>query len=493
MQLAKPDYTASIVTVKANETIPAAFLKKLCAENGSALGIAVQMGGKLDVEKWPNLRDEDAETRFAKMSKIDANTKKYNRMFCFHAFPPEFDESECQPWVVIRSSKNEPILAIAIEGDLPGKGTEDGDSEMLGTIQEFLGPKIEALYTVCGNDPKKLMTAVKDQKFGEELLKEVGYRGHFFFLPAEGEVFAIGKEGAVSQNGSFSWGAASFTYGYTEAAIEAATLAKPDVPVKSKSKWEDDEPVAEVKPAAPDAPKEEPKPQIEVLKADPKPATDPVHKAADAVQEGHWENPPENVHGKPLKKWYRDMDSKITGKKGDLRPDWNKRPAVWIPHKKSVKDLKDLGETAIATIQKVEQPQLPVMDGKTQAQAVEYLKKYLDGSSNVVANPLDLQKQESKLAVFSELCRPLDDMERVVAIGLLGFIKTNAEAAWLYMLELRADRIKRKQMTALGDKKLGELTGTQIPDTAPLATPSGTPLPAPDVHAAPKKKEFKYG
>lgn len=494
MQLAKPDHTVSIVTVKAGEDIPDTFLHILCKQNTSCIGFAIQMNGKIEVEKFPDLRGRTVEDNYAQMRKIVTNSKKYQRMFCFHAFPPEFDESECQPWVIIKDSKNNPIVVVALEGDLPGLETEDGDSEMLGAVAKEVGPKIEALWTLVGNDPKKLYTALKDATlFGDDMLKLIGHRGIFAFMPIEGDIFHHGKN---EIGGAYTWGSASMAYDYTEAAIEAATVVKEEpapAPEPRKSRWEDDEPAPEAKPITTD-PKtgvhtvgattfvvKEPQPDVEVPKLPAKPGEG----------DGHFETPPANLHGKPLKKWYRDMDAKAKGsKKGDLRADWAKRPNVWIAHQTVVKDLKDLSQTALGTIQKVEQPQLPVIDGALQAKGVEFLKKYLDGSSNIIDNPLDMQKAESKLAMFSELCRPLDDMERLTTTRLLELCESMPKLAWLYIIELRRDRMNRKLMLAKLDPKLGELIGTEAPEIIP--EPIVKPL-TPSVPEHTPKKEFKYG
>lgn len=486
MQVIKPDFTTSIVHVRAGEVIPDTMLHKLISENRSAIGFVVQDNKKLEVEKFATL--STIEKDFEAIKSIVTNTKKFQRMFCFSQFPAEFDEDEVQPWSIIKDSKGNRLLCVAVDGDLPGRSV-DGDSEMLGTLNDYLGPKIESLYKLLGNDTKKLYTAMKDKSFGDDLLNIIGHRGHFFFMPVEGDVFAHGKEPELLPlNGTYGWGSASLAYGYTESVMASGTPAKveitPPAPGVGRSKYASDIhtdqngihslPDKVVEP--------EPKPAVDPPKADPKPATDPIEKVAEDVVKGHMEAPPANLHGKPLKKWYRGMDPG-----GKLTLDWAKRPSVWVEHKTTVNNLADLNQTAVGNIQRVEQPKvvLPVVDGKTQSAGKEFIAKYLDGASNEVDNPLEMQKQEAQLAVFSELCLKgkLDQIERWKTSGVLAFIKAHPELAWLLLLELRADRIKRKQTMALGDKKLGELTGTagteeplKVPSpAAPPALPPSTP------------------
>jgi hypothetical protein len=502
MQVIKPDFTTSIVQVRAGEVIPDTMLHKLISENRSAIGLVVQDNKKLEVEKFATL--STIEKDFEAIKSIVTNTKKFQRMFCFSQFPAEFDEDEVQPWSIIKDSKGNRLLCVAVDGDLPGRSV-DGDSEMLGTLNDYLGPKIEALYKLLGNDTKKLFAAMRDKTFGDDLLNIIGHRGHFFFMPVEGDVFAHGKEPELLPlNGSYSWGSASLAYGYTESVMASGTPAKaeitPPAPGVGRSKYASDIHTDEngihnipEKKAEP-----EPKPAADPPKADPKPVTDPIEKVAEDVVKGHMEAPPSNLHGKALKKWYRDMDPE-----GKLVQDWAKKPAVWIEHKTTVTALADLNQTAVANIQKVEQPKavLPVVDGKTQAAGKEFIAKYLDGASNEVDNPLEMQKQEAQLAVFSELVLKgnLDQIERWKTSGVLAFIKAHPELAWLLVLELRADRIKRKQTMALGDKKLGELAGTaDVTKTQPPALPQTTetqpsPAPAPAAPAEqPEVRKSKY-
>lgn len=488
MQNAKPDYTTSIVTVKAGQTIPDTFLQKLIAENRSAIGFVIQ-DKKLEVEKFPDAGGTlgTVDKVFADMKDILKNTVKFQRMFCFQNFPLEYDEDERQPWTIIKDSKGSPMLVVALEGDLPGRDI-DGSSEMLGTINEYLGPKIEALFTLVGNDPKKLYAALKDQKgFGADLMNLIGHRAVFAFMPTEGDIFAHGKN---EIGGHFSWGTASLAYDYTESAIAAATpLPAADAP--KRSKYASSETIATDDNGIHTLPPKEPKVEPIIPKVDPKPSTDPVKNAADAAADGHWETPPANLHGKNLKKWYRQMDPA-----GELIPDWNKKPRVFVKHKTTVTSLAELSQTALATVQKVEQPVavLPVIDGKQQAAAKEFIAKFLDGASNQTDNPLELQKQEAQLAVFSELCLKgsLDDIERWKTSAIAAFCKSHPEAAWLLIIELRRDRMNRKQLALAGDKKVVELVGTHVPTkvTEPAASPALTP--SPETAPAPVHKKSKY-
>lgn len=497
----KPSHTTSIVSVRAGMTIPKTFLHKLITENRSAIGMAVQETNKIEIEKFFPLASIEKE--MDNFNTILGATKNFQRMFCFSSFPEEYDEGEVQPWVVIRDSKGNPIIAVGIEGDLPGLEA-DGSSEMYGCITEHIGPKIEGLYELVGNNPEKLYTALKNEKaFCNDFLKMVGHRGHFFFMPMKGDIFATGKEGVIPQNGKFDWGAASFTYGYTESAVEAASVEKPEVKPSTATKvskyasadpepgiQQDDKGVHHLP---------EPKPEVKPPAVPEKPTVDPVAAAAAEAVKGHWETPPGNLHGKKLKEWYRSMDAKNKGltdaSKGDLTGDWGKRPRVWIVHQSTVKSLGELSHTAVANVQKVEQPiapaVVPVITGEQQAKAVAFIKKYLGANSTEIGNPLEMQKREAKLAVFSELCLKeggLDELEGWPTSLKFAFVKEHSEAAALALIQLIADRKLRRQM---GDKPLKELTGSEQVEVQPKVEAPVIPAATP-AEAHPAFKPSKY-
>lgn len=495
----KPKFTASIVTIKPNEDIPEALLLKLCSENMSALGLLIRDGNKLEYEKFSKFTkppiDETPEALFSFLKGILRAQRKKARMLVFHALPEEFDEGEVQPYF-LRDGKNNPILAFALEGDFPGRDL-DGSSEMLGLVSEYLGPKIEEMYRFCGNQINKTVNWLKSDSFDKDLKNTFSHRAEFVFFPHDGEPFALGENeiGLVS-----SWGTCSNTYGYTEAVIEAAS---PEVKEPSKSKFADtsDDDVKPVKAETKVDDKgihhmPEPKPGVITPQVEPKPVSDPIVKVATETPEGHWETPPATVHGKDLKKWYRTLNAKngemdVGGRAGALPSDWEKRPRVFIKTKVVAKSLAELGQTAIGTTVS-ENANLPVISGAEQASINDYIKKYT--SDRVIDSPLELQKQESKLAVFSELSlkKGLSEINGWSVAFINGLCRTHPEAAWLLIVEMRRKIINLEASLSVGDKKLGELTGTQH-TPAIIPAPDSKPLtPSQDDEVIPVKKVNKY-
>lgn len=494
MSIGKPKFTASIVTVKANEDIPEALLLKLCQENQSALGLLVRNGTKLDYDKFgigKQPMDVTPEATFAFLKGILRAQRKFPRMLTFHSLPAEFDEGEVQPYF-LKDPKGNILLAIGFEGDFPGRDI-DGSSEMYGLMNEYLGPKVDEVFKFCNNQINKTVNWLKGDSFANDLKNTYSHRAEFVFFPNEGDPFAIGKNeiGLVS-----NWGTCSNAYGYTEAAIEAATLeAKPE-PVPARSKFAStEEPVAaQVDDKGIHHIQEAPKPETTPPQVDAPIVTDPIVKAAAATVEGHWETPPATVRGGELKKWYRSMYAKMgemdaSNKLGRLPEDWDKRPRVFIKTQTTVKSLSDLSQTAIGTTVS-ENANLPVISGSDQAKINDYIKKYT--SDKVVDNPLDLQKQESKLAVFSELSLKggLDEINRWPVSFINGLCRTHPEAAWLLIVELRRKVINLQASLKAGDKTLGELAGTNVHTPAtPVVTEPLTPS-APAEHAP--RKISKY-
>lgn len=480
----KPAYSMSIVPVKPNETIPSALLQKLLSENRSAVSFTVRDGTDLDVEKFAEVDSIEAELK--EWTGILEKTKTKHRQICFFAFPEKFNAFEIQPWIILKDSKDKPLLLLSCEGDFH-KFTKEGQSEFFTLVNDTLGPKIESLYKLLGNDPKKLMDYLRSTDFAADLDLMYGERGVFEFFPEEGEPFAHGKN---EIGGEFAWGRASNIYGYTEAVQEAAT-AEPAPEERKRSKYADDPAIA-------------PAPAAKPPQADP--PVDPIKKVAAELPKKKQIPIPRNLHGKRKKAFIRDLMLEHTGK-DDLPADWDNMTYVEVDMQTTVQSLADLSKTALApkdmkgdapTLKSAE-AQVPVISGPQQAAMTSFIKKYLDGNSNRIENPLELQKIESKIAVFSEVAglpTGLDDLDTWSTTIMLQFIKEHPESAWLAMLEYRSDRRKRKQLQALGDKKLGDLTGTESPlkEASPISPASPAPGTGaqPEVPAQPEVKKSRY-
>lgn len=495
----KPPFTYSIVNVYGGKTIPDTFLAKLNNENRSAFGFVVQEQSGLVIEKFDEL--DTSEKEQATQKKILEQTVKFNRMFIYCQFPAEFDEDEVPPYAVIRNSKKEPVLVIAIEGDFPGRTGTEGESEAFVVLNEWLGPKIEEMFKIFNNDPAKLTEWLKGDSFAKDFANVYSHRGIISVMPATGVPFMVGKNDIGEQ---FPWGEASMAYGYTESTNNSASPApaaeapaeKPKKVSRYATNAADPAPIPEPK-------KEEPKPDVKVPEQ-PKPVTDPVHKAADQViEEIDWKPPP-GVHGKKLKALYRQMNS------GVLPTNWQDRPSLRIKAKTKVNDLKDLSQTAVgplanaaavaasttaasASAKTAGDVTLPVISGDEQRNAVEFIKKHLgDSSKQLDESPLETQRMEEKLPVFSELVlksQSLDELERWPTSGIFAFCKQNPEVAALALVEYRRDRINRKLSATQGDKKLGDLAGTGVHTPTPTA-------PIPEIPSKPAehqpRKTSKY-
>lgn len=494
----KPAYSMSIVPIRAGKTVPEGLLFKLLSENKSAIGFVVRNAEGLDVEKFDDL-GKSVEKTTEDWEGILETTMKFDRKLCLMSFPEKFNPGEIQPWVILKDSKNKPLLVVSCEGDFP-KYAKEGQSEFFSLINDYLGPKIEGLYKLLGNDMKKLTEYLRGKDFAADLEQVTGHRGVFEFMPLEGEPFVqlINAEATQPIGGQFDWGRASNIYGYTESVQGAGTAEPPPVPVEGpkRSKYASDEPAKSV-------------PTVTPPKADP--PTAPIEKVAAELPKQRRIDIPRNLHGKRKKAFIRDLYMTHYGKE-ELPPDWDNMTFVMVDMETTVKSLADLDKTAagaeVKDMRAAAQPELksnvaqgmpvPVISGAQQAAAVGFIKKHLDGNSNRVENPLEIQKIESKLAVFTEvagLTMGLDDIDSWPTSVVAAFVKEHPEAAWLLILEYRAERRKRKQLMAAGDKKLSDLTGTEEVPTKPGTTAPVSPEPgtvSPPKVAEPEFKKSKY-
>lgn len=482
----KPAYSMSIVTVKPNETVPDALLIKLFSENRSAVGLVVRNGTVIDVEKFTEM--DSVEDEVKEYRGILEKTKAYYRQICLSALPAGFDASEVQPWVILKDSKGLPILTVSCEGDF-SKHTKEGQSEFFTLVNDYLGPKIEGLYKMVGNDPKKLMDYLRSKEFATDLEQVYGHRGVFEFMPAEGEPFAHGTNELGVEA---AWGRASNVYGYTEAIQEAGTAeVKPATEAPKRSKYADD-----------------PAPKVEPVATPPKadPPKDPIEKVAAELPKKFRQDIPRNLHGKRKKSFIRDLYVQHTGKE-ELPPNWDDMTFVEFEMQTTVNSLADLGKTALAPKDMKgaaptplksnisENAPVPVISGAEQAAVTAFIKKYLDGNSNRVENPLEIQKMEAKLPVFTEVAGQADGLDFFDGVRsdiLKNLVEERPQSAWLLILEYRADRRKRKALMLQGDKKLSDLAGTEVPLEEPGKTLPASPTPGTVSPPEPEIKKSRY-
>lgn len=486
MSVAKPKYTTSIALVPSNYSLPDMLLRKLVSENPTACGFVVREPDKLVVEKFPHIDGVEKNLKF--LETFFKNTTKFTKMVCFHDFKGEFDEDETQPFTLLVDSKKNPVLVVAIEGDFPTQTSKEGFSEAYVLFNEWLKPKIEQMYALMGNSVNKVVDYMKTAQFANDFALVTSHRGVLTVMPPVGEAFVLTKyaEGAEHLELEGDWGEVSNAYGLTASALEAATAVKVEPkeepkPVTKASKYADEDPA--------------PKPDV-VVPLDPKPAEGPIEKVAENMQETKiaW-TPPKNLHGKALKASYRSVND------GVLPEDWDQRPMIMITAQKNVSSLKDLDKTSAAVVKDMKpaaaapaklSDTLPVIDGIKQKAAVDFIKKYLgDGSAAVDEHPLETQKRESKLAVFSQLVMKsgkLDEIYKWPTAFFFAFAKEHHEAAALGLIEMRSRIRQLEEQLKIGDKTLGELTGSAIATPAPVDSPAVTaPKEEPKVEEPPVK------
>jgi len=468
MSIVKPPYTSSIVQVSPKFTVPPTLLHKLVHENQSAIGVCVRTQKGIDIERH-KLHGISPEETLKLMTQIDNKTQSFSRMYSFHAFPEEYDEVEQQPFILLRDSKKNPLIAVGIEGDFP-KYTDDsadGFSEPFMLLEKWLGDKVAEVYKMCGNSPQKVFDYLQTSQFAKDFEDQIGHRGGLYFMPSVGTMFCQEKNDAGIAP---EWGHCSFAYGYTEPVIVAATPVEEPKPEPAKrSKWADD-----------DTPAQEPKPVVEPPKQPEKPAQAPVDKVAAEVPVVKTMKVPPGMHGKDLKNWYRKVS-------GDLPKNWRERPDVEIQVQVAAQPAK--AETAVSAAMTAAEKQkkdkdivantLPIVSGEQMKAATEYVKRWLGDGAAVIKDPAAAAEMEAKLPTFTDLMKgagiaKLSDFQKLTASFKFAFVKEHPELAAILLIQFSNTL---RDLEEHGDKKLGELTG-DTPATPPVVEPS-TPSPEP--------------
>src|SRR5258707_1199343 len=140
--------------------------------------------------------------------------------------------------------------------------------------------------------------------------------------------------------------------------------------------------------------------------------------------------PPKNLHGKPLKQWYRSLT-------GTLPDDWANRPTVRVKAKRSVTAPAET-ETAMAAAMAAAKATadnntvigetMPIISGTMQGAAFEMIKKYLGDGSLLIDDPIKANEEEQKLATFAQLMKLKGGVADIIkwrASFIFAFVKSH--------------------------------------------------------------------
>ncbi len=210
--------TGTIVVVHENKQIPEKFLDILLDKHKTSVGYAVK--NSYGVVEMENLSEFDLKTTVREIERTyNGNT------ICFHfSNEQEPAEDDTQPFPIIIEGEDVK-LCVLLEGEFPGYAEVDDDhTNEYCAVDQYLKETLVDLYEENGKDLEKMLQAADEAKFRKNLLNLLRPRGYILLVPGVGEVTSFAMDPDV---GSYEWGVASKSFGYTEIVEKPKEEEKP--------------------------------------------------------------------------------------------------------------------------------------------------------------------------------------------------------------------------------------------------------------------------
>lgn len=276
-------------------------------------------------------KDKLIFVRKGESSNITAAVKglKDNTMLVhFSKYESGTNETDIQPYVVLKREDESPLMVCVIEGVFPNFDQKGSGHDQHFHVFSKFRERLEAMYELANNDLDKVYDFIQKPTFRTDIESMFAARGTISIIDAKGRTKTFARNDLGAQ---FPWGYVSNTLGYKEADVK-------DVP-KEEAKKED--PLAALMTQAHEQVADKP----QEVKEPPKESVQPA--PAVVLPEGKKVTPPVHIQAKKLRGWYKSNA-------GFEPSNWHERPTVVSRLARDIKSLSAL--KAIAPTEAVPQP-----------------------------------------------------------------------------------------------------------------------------------------
>lgn len=494
----RPSNLQTIITKNAGFAIPDALFEAILKHKPTAFGFVVQTKDEgLAIER------EDGEgLTLDQLKEFNRHAFDHQAMMYFGELSKGYNVEDIQPFT-LHDGEDKPFLAIGVEGDFPKFSENNGRTDEANLVSKILVPTLLDICETLDGDLAKIMMKIAKPLFNDLFLAQTGHRGSLIIVPHEGDIVSLGKN---ELGETYDWGSTTQKHGFDDVAQEpvkepetkrsrfwskAVAGASAAMTITDHPKTETDKNgIHTVKDAA--TPGTASRASVPEVKETDKPVVvrppNWCHKNEDrkawyllvagSVPQNWKKNIPVTVTLANLPKSLEEMKAMQAEKlKADLKEvKANPTSTATLPAPKSGADIK----AAKVEIGKAEE-NLPIMDAKETERALDFVAKHLDGQSNQMPNPLEIQKMESKWPTLSDTLgiKPHEMLNWPVS-GLFALAKEHPKALALAMIEMRA--LWRSTL------KAEDLVNTAKPATT--VTKSGDSTVKTESVAPPKAKFF---
>jgi hypothetical protein len=414
-------HKANILVKKPDQLIPADLQTKICEAYPTAFAVAFQGDNEDEVDF---LYEEGKVTPEV----IGETMDSYKQAHCWYLLKSDQQvlEDDQQPFVLIESEDEKPLLVAFINGDFVTYAkTDSSHTNEYHFATEFLLDAVCNVYDECQEDLDKTLTVLDSPKFREKLQKEIVGEGRIVLIPFKGQFLTFSKDKAQE----YDWGLVTDECGYEEEKPEKALTLKERRELRKKGAA-----AAVTKPAT-----EAPAPKT-VLHL---PQKDTETRLPNDAGKEEFIDVPDQGSGKALRGWWhRNV--------GHTKPkDWQvlkQIPISWLrkdaPVLTGKEKIKSFGEAADAIASKGIVDSLPIIPP---SQREAFKAKFITS----VESQEELDKLEEVFESFEEMTgHKMEDVLRWPAKAYNELIKDWPKAAWCLLNEFRFDILGQKKKAA---------------------------------------------
>jgi len=197
-----------IIYKKKGELVPDQLLEKLFHGKPTLVDLCMVDQGALQFAHPDNVDNMEEFKRIMEVFKDYAT-------ICFFGYDAEYLTDDRQPFVLVRNSKDQPVLAVCMQGDFsPYHDEKSAHSDEFHALNKYFRPKLQKIFSLCKEDIPQFLDELRDPVLVDELsTKTFLNQGSIEVLSITGEVFSFVRD---DKRKEFKWGFTSDTLGHDE-------------------------------------------------------------------------------------------------------------------------------------------------------------------------------------------------------------------------------------------------------------------------------------
>lgn len=200
--------TQVIIRRKAGQEIPEGFFKAAKAACPDAWGIGYVQDGKLELNHGESLELDD-------LRETEKNSGDFT--LCMVASPGGTNLKAVPPYELAANGEDEPVVAVAIDGEFPGFVKEKSPHPSIYHLANFVGDKVTDMLNILDGDLDKTFAKMNTDDFKDKIKMNAVSRGYLTFLGQNDKAITI-FQGDTAKD--YPWGWVSNTFGWDKGGKE---------------------------------------------------------------------------------------------------------------------------------------------------------------------------------------------------------------------------------------------------------------------------------